>query len=48
MQGTLVAPSGRDFYYHPKVGGPTSIEVSPDTMLVEDAGNQLGWTVRRA
>lgn len=47
-QGTLIAPSVRDFYYHLKLGGPTSIEVPPDTILVEDAGTQPGRTVRRA
>jgi hypothetical protein len=48
VQGTLVAPSSYEFYYYLKLCGPTSIEVSPDTLLVEDDGPQLGRTVKRA
>lgn len=48
VQGTLVAPSSYEFYYHLKLCGPTSIDISPDTLLVEDEGPQFGPTVNRA
>ncbi|QDS70288.1 hypothetical protein FKW77_007939 [Venturia effusa] len=48
-QGTLVAPSARDFYYHLRLCGRTSIKVSPDSMLrEEETGMSMGRTVRRA
>jgi hypothetical protein len=48
VEGTLIAPPMYDFYYRLKLRGPTSIEVSPDTLLVEDEGSQLRPIVRRA
>jgi hypothetical protein len=48
VEGTLIAPSTYDFYYRLKLRGPTSIEVSPDTLLVEDEGSRVGPMVRRA
>jgi hypothetical protein len=46
--GTLVAPERYDFHYSLRLSGPTSIGVSPDTLLVEQEISQEVRTVRRA
>lgn len=47
VEGVLVAPGDYEFHYYLKLTGPASVEVCPDTLLVEQE-TQLGRTVRRA